>query len=445
MTVEWVFLQIFANAVEVGALFFLLCSKFPAKTRNVMPTVCFISGSVVFSSLRIFIPDLDSLPTTEIVVPLCCFVYLLLLRNGRIRNKLFWVIMSYTAVIAITFFSVAIVAMIGTLNASDIMMTQKPSIERLITMVISKILQISIFFLLSKKNKSSGLKDYLSVTHIIACFTVPLISFILMIFVFVLIVNGVYIPELLVSVIAIGHVTISIIVFVLYEIISREAEQKNILMIKNKQYGLINEHNKEIVRMYDSSRAWRHDYNNHMQLILSMIEKSDSEANIEAINYIKNLDDKIQSSFLELITGNSVIDAIVSAKANLASTYDIKIVHKISTPDFIYVDNTDLCAILSNLFDNAIEASSKLDENRYINFEMLTARNQLNIRITNATDGRYNVEDGKIKTTKRGDFHGIGLSNVKSIVEKYGGFYEANPEPDTYSTHISIPLRRANK
>jgi sensor histidine kinase regulating citrate/malate metabolism len=108
--------------------------------------------------------------------------------------------------------------------------------------------------------------------------------------------------------------------------------------------------------------------------------------------------------------------------------------------DDIPIENTDLCSILSNLLDNAIEASCKLNENRYINIEMITFKNQFNIKIVNATNGEYKLENGKLKTTKSGDLHGIGIGHVKSIVESYGGILNVNPESKSFITHISIPL-----
>ena len=100
----------------------------------------------------------------------------------------------------------------------------------------------------------------------------------------------------------------------------------------------------------------------------------------------------------------------------------------------------DLCSILSNLLDNAIEACCKLEYSRYINLEMLIFKNQFNIKIINSSNGDYKMENGKFKTTKRGDLHGIGIGHIKSIVENYGGIYDIKPESEVFTTHISIPL-----
>ena len=134
------------------------------------------------------------------------------------------------------------------------------------------------------------------------------------------------------------------------------------------------------------------------------------------------------------------MDAIISAKAALASSYDITFKHNILLPGKIVLDNTDLCSILSNLLDNAIEACCKLEQNRYIDIEMIIVKTQLKIKITNAADGRYIIDQGKIKTTKLGEMHGIGIGHIKSIVENYGGLFSIKPEKDSFTAKVSIPL-----
>jgi len=231
-------------------------------------------------------------------------------------------------------------------------------------------------------------------------------------------------------------------IFVLYGLINRESEKTYILIARNKQYELTEQHNSEVIEIYDEMRKWRHDYNNHMQLVVGMLEKPSLD-NREAIDYIKNLDEKIKSASLEIVTGNYIVDAILSAKAALASAHEIAFKHDIFLPDDIVLEDTDLCSILSNLFDNAIEACCKVDQYKYINLEMLIFKNQLNIKISNSADGKYIIDNGKLKTTKLGDMHGIGMGHIKSIVENYGGIFEITPGKNSFTAQVSIPL--ANK
>ena len=441
MPLEWIIFQIFINTVEVGVLFYLLCNKFAAKgNKTFIPTLSFIIVSIGVLSLRIFISAVDALPTTEIFLPVVCIVYLSLFREGKILNKLFWSFIAILLLATISVLTIVIIALVSQLSADDIMTTQQQSIERFLTMTIAKILQVAIFYILVRKTRSSVTKNYLSILPTIICFSIPSISFILSFFIYILLLNDSYVSyELTIAVVS-SLLIINIIMFVLYEIIGKEAEKNYVLIAKNKQYELIEQHNRQIVNMYDKMREWRHDYSHHMQLILEMLKNSSEGNNSDAINYIKELDIKIESSSLETITGNTVVDAIVSAKMTLASAHNITLEHNISLAAELNIDNTDLCSILSNLLDNAIEACCKLSENRYISIEMLIFRNQFNIKVINSTNGEYKIENGKLKTTKSGDLHGIGMGHVKSIVESYGGIFDVKPEASSFMTHISIPL-----
>ena len=440
MPLEWIIFQIFINTVEVGVLFYLLCNKFAAKgNKTFIPTLLFIAWTVVVLSLRIFIRVFEALPIIEMFIIMSCFAFLYFFREGKILRKLFWVLTSSALLFAIAFISIATITLIAGVYAVDIMIHQ-PSTERLIVMIISKTLQIVIFYLLAKLKGQSEVRNLLSGFPLMICFIIPFISTIFMMFMFILLMNDVYITTELKIPMTISYLVINIIVFALYEIISREAKKNYMLVAKNKQYVLMEQHNKQVIEMYDKMSEWRHDYNGHMQLILGMLKKNDTGDNRAAINYIEELGAKIESSSLEIVTGNTVVDAIVSAKAALALSYGITFEHSINLTVELTIDNTDLCSILSNLLDNAIEACCKLSENRYINIEMLIFRNQFNIKVINSTNGEYKIENGKLKTIKSGELHGIGMGHVKFIVESYGGIFDIKPEASSFTTHISIPL-----
>jgi len=438
MLLEWILFQIFINTVEIVALFYLLCSKFTAKRKSFIPILFFIAWLTIFISLPIFI-SFRGLPLTEVVTFLTCLTYLILFRSGSILKKIFWVTIAEVLIMAIAFFSITIIAFIHGVGHIDII--TMTSTERLLTMIIAKILQIFTFYILAKKKREYKTGNSLSAIPILICLTIPLMSFVITIFLYISILEGLDIRENITFLISVGFLIINIIVFVLYEFINREAEKNYILIAKQKQYELTEEHNCQIIEIYDKMREWRHDYANQMQLIVSMLEKAEPDAHIsETINYIRSLDDKITSTSLDIVTGNYIVDAIISAKATLASAHDVHFEYNIILPNEISIDDTDLCSVLSNLLDNAIEACCKLDSGRYIIFEMITFRTQLIIKVVNSSDGKYKVENDKFKTTKRGDLHGIGIGHIKSIVESHNGIIDIKPEALCFTTHISIPL-----
>lgn len=442
MSAEWIAFEIFINIVEVGAVFYLLCRKFPAKHHTLIPTVLFMIGTIIYLSLPFFITAW--LPPVEIITFILYLAYVLSCRSGGIWRKIFWVSLAYALVMVIAVLTTTVYSLFTGLSNLDLV--TQPSGIRFLLVMTSKTIHIVVFYALSLKKKKNEL---LYNPSLIICFAVPLISFLSMVIMYYIILhNAVRIPEPLIAVVSISYLLVNVIVFLLYERINKEAENNYTLMAKHKQYEITEQHNSEIIKIYANMRGWRHDYVNHMQLIMTLLEKSKSkDLNIdEAINYINNLDEKIKSSSLTVSTGNYIVDAIVSAKMALASSFNIKFEYDILLPASLVITDTDLCSVLSNLLDNAIEACRKLDDNeqRYINFEMIIIRNQLHIKIINATNGKYDKEGGRFRTTKQSQSHGIGMKHIDSIVGEYGGIYDITAEDNFFATQISIPLAIAN-
>jgi sensor histidine kinase regulating citrate/malate metabolism len=100
----------------------------------------------------------------------------------------------------------------------------------------------------------------------------------------------------------------------------------------------------------------------------------------------------------------------------------------------------DLCCIIGNLFDNAIEATASLpEEKRIIRVYMDMKNTQLYISFTNFTAGKkLKKTGGRFKTTK-GDGHGFGLVRIDAIVERLDGYISRNSEDGAFTTEILLP------
>ena len=437
MPIQWIAIQLFVNTVEVGTLYYLLCSKFPAKSKTFIPTLCFVAGNISVLMASKFV-TFGNLPIAEILAPTSSFLYLLLFRSGSALKKMFWTLISIAILFSLAFFAIAIIAMNRGVASVDAVAPN--SNELLLTMILAKTSQVAIFYVLAKRKKVFESNSLLSIAPMLICLIVPLLSILSILFINGSIHSDANIPDELIFFVSVSYLAINVIVYVLYEFIGREAEKNYILVAKQKQYNLTQRHNIQVIEIYERMREWKHDFMNHMQVVSGMLEKTDPSGNGEAINYIKNLGGKIENSYLDIASGNLAVDAIVSAKATLAAANEIELSRNILLTDSLPIDNTDLCSILSNLLDNAIEACCKLKEQRYINLEMLVFKNQFSIKITNAANGEYSLESGKLKTTKNGNLHGIGMGHVRAIVDSYGGIFDVEPEAKYFAANVSIPI-----
>ena len=98
------------------------------------------------------------------------------------------------------------------------------------------------------------------------------------------------------------------------------------------------------------------------------------------------------------------------------------------------------CCILGNLFDNAIEASLQLpEERRLIRVYMDIKNTQLYISFTNFTAGKKLSKVGKLFRTTKGEGHGFGLVRIDAIVERLGGYISRNSEDGAFTTEILLP------
>ena len=203
------------------------------------------------------------------------------------------------------------------------------------------------------------------------------------------------------------------------------------------QRQLIETHYQEVENMYRQMRGWRHDYRNHIQTMKVLASSGDLEG---IRSYLDRLDTDLNTVDLAVKTGNAMADAILNSKISLAKSRDIPVQVDAHIPVKLKMSELDLCCIIGNLFDNAIEASLALPpEERLIRVYMDMKGTQLYLSFTNFTaQGKREKRDGRFLTTK-GEGHGFGLVRVDAIVERLEGYLSRNSEDGAFTTEILIP------
>lgn len=203
------------------------------------------------------------------------------------------------------------------------------------------------------------------------------------------------------------------------------------------QRQLIETHYQEVENMYRQMRGWRHDYRNHIQTMKVLASSGDLEG---IRSYLDRLDTDLNTVDLAVKTGNAMADAILNSKISLAKSRDIPVQVDAHIPVKLKMSELDLCCIIGNLFDNAIEASLALPpEERLIRVYMDMKGTQLYLSFTNFTaQGKREKRNGRFLTTK-GEGHGFGLVRVDAIVERLDGYLSRNSEDGAFTTEILIP------
>src|SRR5690554_6445553 len=177
--------------------------------------------------------------------------------------------------------------------------------------------------------------------------------------------------------------------------------------ISNYQNDLISKQYKEVENIYKQMRGWRHDYHNHIQVMKAYLKLGKYE---DMDRYLTELDKDLTSIDTVLKTGNLMVDAILNSKLSMAISKGININAKARVPEDIKVSDLDLCVIIGNLLDNAMEAALKFEnpEERFIRVYIREMKDQLYISVTNSVGGEVKKINKEYITTKLGINHGFG-------------------------------------
>ena len=140
-------------------------------------------------------------------------------------------------------------------------------------------------------------------------------------------------------------------------------------------------YNKEIRTIYNEMIQWKHDWQNHINVAMYMLKEKRYE---EADKYLGEISNSINydrkyKSFIT--TNNNVLNAIINSKIIVAVDKNIDINTSVNITEPIHIDDIDLCGLLGNLLDNAIEACERTKSNRFINIKIITVKKNLIILI----------------------------------------------------------------
>ena len=207
--------------------------------------------------------------------------------------------------------------------------------------------------------------------------------------------------------------------------------------IASYQRELIETHYQEVETMYRQIRGWRHDYRNHIQMMKVLAAKGDMEG---IKKYLDELDTDLNTVDTVVKTGNAMADALLNSKVSLAKSKGITVEVDAHIPVKLKMSELDLCVIIGNLFDNAIDASMALsEEQRLIRVYMDMKNTQLYISFTNLTATKKLTKVGNRFRTTKGDGHGFGLVRIDNIIERLDGYLSRNSEDGAFTTEILIP------
>lgn len=175
------------------------------------------------------------------------------------------------------------------------------------------------------------------------------------------------------------------------------------------QSDLLQKHCEEVQNMYRQTRGWRHDYHNHIQTMKAHLAMGKLE---ELETYLNELDHDLTTVDTVIKTGNVMVDAILNSKISVAASKGIAVEAKAVVPEKLdtSLSEVDVCLIVGNLMDNAIEACMKMRQEgqRFIRVYIDILKGQLYIYMINAIGENPKKAGGVYLSDKNAGSHGFG-------------------------------------
>ncbi len=287
--------------------------------------------------------------------------------------------------------------------------------------VISKLLFLLLIFALKKVFLADGITEF-SVKYSIMLILIPIGSIYVMneIFLFSYKINDgrAYFHSAIAALILL---CLNVLIFYIYVKLTDDLQLRRMTSVYEQQLELCERHQQEREISTLQLRDIKHNMKNNLISILAYAEQKKCEKIIEFVNDI--MEDGGLSISTIVNSGNIVIDSLIGYWYEIAKKKDIDFSINLSVPMKMDFKGADICLILGNLLENAVEAAEKVKGNKYIKIQMKYDKNNLLIFLMNSYQGKLiKTKDKNLKSTKSdAGNHGVGLPSVYRAVAKYYG------------------------
>ena len=192
-----------------------------------------------------------------------------------------------------------------------------------------------------------------------------------------------------------------------------------------------------LYRTQQQNAIYRHDLRHHLSLLGGLVEKGDMDK-------IKDYLAQVQSN-LDTITPirfckNETVNLILSSFKSKSEKAGVTLLVEANLPQELPISDTELCAVFSNGFENALAAVSQVEDTalRTVRVSCTTNRDKLLILIQNAYNGKVEMENGIPISSQEG--HGFGCRSIAAIAEKRRGFSTFKAEDGIFTLRVVIPM-----
>lgn len=230
-----------------------------------------------------------------------------------------------------------------------------------------------------------------------------------------------------------------ILYFFMIDLLSKNINKLLGIEMENQNMKLKSKYYEEVELINQEIRKYRHDLANHLNLLYYYLDTNNLE---ESKRYLESMEaglGKIRKDFYYLETGNEAVDFILNSKLLVACEKNIEVKVSIGDLSELFISNTNLCTLLANLLDNAIEACQLFNKGKaFIQLNIQFSKNKFMINIKNSSNPVKTDAEGNYITHKKVGDHGLGILQIDRIIDQYEGFVSRKYANDVFETNILI-------
>lgn len=203
-----------------------------------------------------------------------------------------------------------------------------------------------------------------------------------------------------------------------YNLRSQLDTERELAELRQAQAESAEREQRRIAETYEANAKLFHDLHNHLSVLRRLLAQDKSA---ESVAYLDSLQAPLSALTERVWTGDEIVDVLIASKAQAAEAAGIRFTAEVEFPAHSNLRGADLCAILGNLLDNALEAAAQTDA-RWLRLVMRRIGRTLVIKVENSA----HPPQENCATTKSGDLHGWGLASARTAAARYDGVVQTS-------------------
>lgn len=234
-----------------------------------------------------------------------------------------------------------------------------------------------------------------------------------------------------------GLIAMNFLVLELMQNILKKGELLRISMLTNQKTESQLMHYRDMQAVYERQGKKMHDYKNQIKTIQVLLKEGNTQA---AVSLAEKLTESISVEMSAVNTNHPIVNAVLNQKFHAAREQGVSMIFKVSDMSGLRLDEEETVILLANLLDNAIHESRRVvqtGKKAVIHIKLVQEGGRLLFSVRNPVVEKVMMVDGMVPCSGA-ESHGIGLSNVKAVADRYGGDFAVYCDEEKFQAVVML-------